>query len=1291
MKKVTRILAVLLTVCMILSMIPAAFAGADTVKFAFVVTSDLHGQIYATDYTVAADQAGTYKRGLTRVSSYIKEMRTEYGENLFVADLGDTIQGAPMTYYYAFNKLAEEQPAMKAFRTIGYDLWVVGNHEFNYGLSILNKQLDDITAPADGAEKPVNVCMANYLKAETNDKDKKDWATWRDFAPYYIKEFNGVKVAIIGFGNPNVPKWDIPENWKGIYFADIIETYKHYEAEMLEKADMIAVFAHSGIGSDEGADFMERLVNETNTIDFAFSGHEHGNQVYMAKNSDGKEIPILQPYTKARAVSQVVVTYNKADKTYELKAENVNTEGKDLDTDLVNILKPYEDDTWNNYMLNVIGKSKGDYPAANLGTAPSAFVDLINTVQLWGAYDRTGKNTPDDKTDDTMAQLSITAPLTAGDNANLISTGDIHLGDMFGLYRFENWFYQIKMSGEEVHQWLEFAATKIKIDEAGKPTVSSGDLTYYDIIYGDGFTYDIDYTAPIGARVKNITYKEAAVKADDEFTVVVNNYRYNGGGNYVAWLNEHGCEFKANDPDRVIYSTQFDMLQGEDEGQARTLLTRYIEDQTTTNGGITPKIDSTWKLIDGTGDGIEIFFTNDVHGAYENYAYAAEIMKYGDLTVDAGDNIQGSVATTLTNGQCMVDLMKAVGYDLAVPGNHEFDYGFDRFLEIVKGENTPYVSANLWDKTADKAVLDGYKVIEVGGKKIALVGITTPETLVKSTPAFFQNEKGEWIYDFCNDTTGEKLYKVVQENVDAAKKAGADYVIAVGHLGTDEQSEPWTSTSVIKNTTGIDALIDGHSHSTFTEVKPNKDGKDVVVAQTGTKLENVGRLLIDKDGKITAELIPVVKGAAPADADVAKVVADIKAAVDAKSAEKVAVSEVDLTVNDPDTGKRAVRNAETNLGDMCADAYRSLLGTDIAFVNGGGVRADIKKGDVTYGDIIAVHPFGNMACSIKVTGAKIWEALELGASAHPGESGGFLQVSGIEYTINDGIESPVIKDENGVFTGLKEGAAHRVIDVKIGGKPLDEKAVYTLGGHNYMLKNGGDGYAMFKGCEVIKDEIAVDNEVLIRFIRDELKGTVKADSIYANARGEGRIKVINELFTDVKADAWYHDYVVKMADAGIVNGVGNGKFDPDGQLTRAQIATMLYRLAGEPEVEGECTFSDVKKGSWYDKAVTWAETNSIVNGVGGGKFDPDGKVTREQFVAMMYRWAGSPETEGDLSAFADAKTVSGWAEAAMKWAVENEIIGGSKIDGKLSIDPKGNATRAQAAKILCVYVDNLPK
>lgn len=519
---------------------------------------------------------------------------------------------------------------------------------------------------------------------------------------------------------------------------------------------------------------------------------------------------------------------------------------------------------------------------------------------------------------------------------------------------------------------------------------------------------------------------------------------------------------------------------------------------------------------------ITVCFTNDVHGAYELYPYAATAMKGADLIVDAGDNIQGSVATTLTNGQCMVDLMKTVGYDVAVPGNHEFDYGFDRFLEIVNGDNTPYVSANLWDKTADKAVLDAYKIFTVGDKKVAVVGITTPETLVKSTPAFFQNAAGEYIYDFCNDTTGEKLYKNVQAAVDAAKAEGADYVIAVGHLGIDEQSEPWTSTSVIANTTGIDALIDGHSHSTFATTQKNKDGKDIPVAQTGTKLENVGKMTIAADGTITAENLPLKNSEGylyEADAVIAAKVAEIKAEVDKVSNTVVARTEVDLTTLDPTTGKRAVRSAETNLGDLCADAYRELLKTDVAFVNGGGVRANINKGDITYGQIIAVHPFGNTACKIEVTGEQLWTALEIGSAACPGESGGFLQVSGIEYTINTAIPTPARFNENKEFEKLE--GEHRVTDVKVNGEPLDVNKTYTLGGHNYMLINGGDGYTVFRGCKILAQEVAIDNEVLIKYITGTLNGVVGADSIYANPTGAGRIKIVTPAHEHTYGDVKY--------------------------------------------------------------------------------------------------------------------------------------------------------------------------
>ena len=500
-------------------------------------------------------------------------------------------------------------------------------------------------------------------------------------------------------------------------------------------------------------------------------------------------------------------------------------------------------------------------------------------------------------------------------------------------------------------------------------------------------------------------------------------------------------------------------------------------------------------------DEIVILHTNDVHCSYEAYDKVAALAKDADLLVDAGDAIQGGVIGTLSKGEYIVDIMNEIGYDAAVPGNHEFDYDMDQFLKLAKEKaEYPYLSANFVDKTG-KPVFDAYKLFEVDGKKVAFVGLTTPETFTKSTPTYFQDGNGNYIYGFCEGGNGQELYAAAQKAIDAAEAAGADYVIGLGHLGIDGESSPWTSKEVIANTTGFDAFIDGHSHSTFAETVKDKAGNDVAFAQTGTKLANVGKITIKADGTITCENIDLAN--VTADADTTAYIAGVTEKFDALQNTVVAKTEVELTINGAD-GKRAVRSAETNLGDLCADAYRVMLGADVAFVNGGGVRANLAAGDITYGDIVNVHPFGNEACLVKVTGQQIKDALELGASAYPGESGGFLQVSGLTYTIDSTIPSSVVRDEKNMF--VKVDGAYRVSDIQVGGQPLDINKTYTLASHNYMLKSQGDGYAMFgtDNVEIIKDCVMIDNQVLINYIVEELNGTVGKEY----AAPEGRITIV---------------------------------------------------------------------------------------------------------------------------------------------------------------------------------------
>lgn len=515
---------------------------------------------------------------------------------------------------------------------------------------------------------------------------------------------------------------------------------------------------------------------------------------------------------------------------------------------------------------------------------------------------------------------------------------------------------------------------------------------------------------------------------------------------------------------------------------------------------------------------IIVLYTNDVHCAvledeengvlgYSKVAgYKKELENQGNtvVLVDVGDAIQGGTIGTLSKGSDIVDIMNTVGYDIAIPGNHEFDYGMNTFFDLTKQAEYSYISCNFMNLEKKKPVLQPYKIMQLADKKVAFVGISTPKTITTSTPKNFQNEKGEYTYGFCHGESGEELYQVVQKTVDEAKNDGADYVIALSHLGIGEECSPWKSTDVIEHTRGIDVFLDGHSHSTLNGEKVrNLNGKNVLLSSTGSSLVAIGKLTIRTDGTFTCEL---VKDNIKQDIEVTSYINNIEKKSEDMLSQVVARTEIPLVVSDPDTLNaeekvRIVRNTETNLGDLCADAYRSVTGADIAFVNAGGIRDDIFKGDISYGDIIDVHPFGNGICMVKATGQQISDALELGASAWPEENGSFLQVSGLTYEIHTDIRSSVTTDENGMFTGVT--GDYRVQNIKIDDKELKLDKAYTVASNNYILKNAGDGMNMFQDDDILLDEFMLDNQALIQYITVNLNGVVGQP--YQNPYGDGRI------------------------------------------------------------------------------------------------------------------------------------------------------------------------------------------
>ncbi len=580
---------------------------------------------------------------------------------------------------------------------------------------------------------------------------------------------------------------------------------------------------------------------------------------------------------------------------------------------------------------------------------------------------------------------------------------------------------------------------------------------------------------------------------------------------------------------------------------------------------------------DAKSSDVVILYTNDVH-SYIDQPLGYDVLKnikdnlaeqYEHvLLVDAGDHVQGTAFGSMDKGEHVVQFMNAAGYDAATLGNHEFDYGMEGCMNIQQWAEYPYLGSNFYaekDGVRGDNVLDSYKIFDCGNEKIAIVGILTPESFTKSTPAYFQDENGNYIYGISGGEDGSALYADVQKAIDDAKAEGATKVIGLGHLGIDPSSEPWTSTSTIANVSGLDAFIDGHSHSTAKmDTVADKDGKNVVLTQTGSYLENIGMMVIHEDGSIETDLIstePITEpdldenGQVKKDKDgkdMTKVVGynlvsglysgEYAADTEVKDQKEEWIAEIEdklgvvigsteLTFDNFDGENRLVRSQETNTGDFCADALYYLfddmdLDVDVAIMNGGGVRNKAITGDISYLTCKSVHTFGNVACLQTVTGQQILDALEWGArSAGTGEEcGGFLQVSGITYKIDSEWPESTQKDDKGVWVGAPTGG-YRVHDVKVYNKEtnawddLDLNAKYNLAGYNYTLRDLGDGFNMFDGAVNVLDYVMEDYMVLANYVQAFPNGVVEASNSpltakypgltvdYSTVNGSGRIEM----------------------------------------------------------------------------------------------------------------------------------------------------------------------------------------
>ena len=503
-------------------------------------------------------------------------------------------------------------------------------------------------------------------------------------------------------------------------------------------------------------------------------------------------------------------------------------------------------------------------------------------------------------------------------------------------------------------------------------------------------------------------------------------------------------------------------------------------------------------------DDIYIFFTSDVHcGVNENLGLPAVKAlvdetkaehEYVFLT-DLGDYIQGGTLGSLTKGESIIRIMNAMGYDAVTLGNHEFDYGMEQLGRLIGMMDFDLVVSNIrynGTKTDIFKDVPAYVIKDCGGVKVAFVGVATPASITSSTPAYFM-EDGEIVYDFASGDDGRKLAEAVQDSVDAARKEGADRVVLLTHLGASEYFGDYSSVKLIHNTRGIDAVLDGHAHVVIAgEEYPNADGEDVLLASVGTKTEELGELIIGKDGTVSCVLISEYD---KADEGVQKVIDAENEKLEGIISQKVCDLDFDMPITD-ENGYRISRSRETTVGNLAADAFREVLGADVAVMNGGNVRSAMTKGEVTYRNLLDIMPFQNSSCVCRATGQQILDALEYGAQntegitgledKPAGESGGFLSVSGLRYTVDTSIPTGVQKDDNGTLVSIE--GERRVQDVYVlqDGEyvPLDPEAFYTVASIDYVIKNSGDGNTAFSGAELILSEGPADVNILIQYLNE---------------------------------------------------------------------------------------------------------------------------------------------------------------------------------------------------------------
>ncbi|MGM0218907.1 5'-nucleotidase C-terminal domain-containing protein [Enterococcus sp. AZ126] len=1055
-------------------------------------TSDVHGQLW--DWSYEDDRQTPV--GLSQVSSVVKNIRLENPKGTILIDNGDMNQGTILTddLYNKAPLIDKPNPMIKAMNYMKYDAMVLGNHEFNFGLDLIKKLNTEANFPILSANTYVKESNNRFVGGTMKKEIDLDGDGTKDLT-----------VGIIGLTTPQIPLWD-GAKVDSLYFNPLKEEAEKAVAELKDDTDIIIASIHAGRQNSDPSASADQVIKNVAGIDAYILGHDHRSFAEQVQGPNGP-VPVAGPKDTGTEMIKIELDLEKTNEQWQVKNSSpaiISTKTVPADETLKAETLEYHNKT-REFISEKIGTATGDFlpaeevkgiPEAQL--RPTAMISLINNVQRKA----------------TGAQLAASALFKADSKLN---AGDISYSNIFDIYKYPNTLVSVNITGKNLLEYMENQADYYNTPGPDDLTISFNEtIRVYNYDIFSGISYKIDISKPKGKRIINPTIDGKPVDLAANYTIAMNNYRYEG---LLAQGLVAGEPIKSTDPEtlRGLIADYIREKQTLDPAQEiennwevigyhfnnnwRKLAVQLVNDGTLQTqpaaDGRTPNVKPITKQdVKNAGyqpdsESITIMHTNDVHGRLEGNGKdvlgMARLKTYKnminpDLLIDAGDAFQGLPISNFSKGKDMVKIMNEVGYDAMAVGNHEFDFGLETALEYKDELNFPILSNNTFK--GGNLVFEPYTIIEKGGNKYAIIGVTTPETATKTHP---NNIVDVTLADPIAETR-----KVIKEIKDSGETIAA-YVVT-GHLGIDETTpHEWRGDTLAetlsKEFSDLNiTVLDGHSH---TAVDGGKQFGNVMYTQTGNYLNNVGLVNVDLTdlSKKTASLTP---------ADTLATLEEnppVKALVDKAKANYEQWGSEIVIENNPYqfNGERDnVRTRETNLGNLIGDTMLDYgqhgfkNKTDFAVTNGGGIRANIEPGKVTFGDIIAVMPFGNSISQISVTGAEVKEMFELSLRSMAqkdengaillddfnqpklGANGGFLHISSsIRVYYDSTKKGSLLPADEGNGTD-KTIVGERVLQVDVQNRstgtfaPIDEKVTYYMATNDFLAA-GGDGYDMLGG------------------------------------------------------------------------------------------------------------------------------------------------------------------------------------------------------------------------------------